>query len=47
MRFLKRLFCKHEYEKEFIEGGFLVVDGWLVKLWHFRCKKCGKIMQRH
>ena len=45
MRFLKRLFCKHEYEKECIEGGFLVVNGWLVKPFQYRCKKCGKVVR--
>jgi hypothetical protein len=43
MRFLKQVFCKHEYEKEEIKGGFIVEDGWLVVPYRYKCKKCGKV----
>ena len=39
MRFVKRLFCKHEYEfanKQMIDGG-------MRKMCTNRCKKCGKV----
>ena len=39
---LRKLFCKHEWEREVIRGGFAVIDGWLVNPVHYRCKKCGK-----
>lgn len=45
IKFFKQLFCKHEYEKEYINGGFLVVDGWLVTPFQYRCKKCGKVVK--
>ena len=41
---LKRLFCKHEWEREVLAAGFLVVDGWLVTPVQYRCKKCGKVV---
>lgn len=28
-----------------MEGGFLVVNGWLVKPFQYRCKKCGKVVR--
>jgi len=40
----RKLFCEHEWEKEVIKGGFLVVDGWLVNPVQYRCKSCGKIV---
>ena len=42
LKFFRRLFCKHEWEKEIINGGFLVVDGWFVRPARYRCRKCGK-----
>lgn len=39
MGFIKKLFCKHEYE-------FLtqrIIDGGMKKLCIHRCKKCGKV----
>ena len=44
MKWLKRLFCRHEYEEEYL-AGFLVVDGWLVQARQLRCRKCGKTKQ--
>lgn len=41
---LRKLFCKHEWEREVITAGFLVVDGWLVTPVQYRCKKCGKVV---
>ena len=41
---LKRLFCRHEYEEEYL-AGFLVVDGWLVQAKQYRCKKCGNVVR--
>lgn len=38
---VKRLFCRHEYEEEFL-AGFLVVDGWLIQARQLKCRKCGK-----
>ncbi len=38
-----QLFCKHQYEREYIKGGFWVKDGWLVQPYHLRCQKCGKV----
>ena len=38
-----QLFCRHEYEREYIKGGFLVKDGCVVEPYLFRCKKCGKV----
>ena len=40
---ITQLFCKHEYEREYIKGGFLVKNGWLVQPYHLRCQKCGKV----
>lgn len=40
---ITQLFCKHEYEGEYIKGGFLVKDSWLVQPYQLRCKKCGKV----
>lgn len=45
IKLLKQLFCKHEFEKEEIKGGFLVVDGLLVVPTQYRCKKCGKVVR--
>ena len=42
LKFFRRLFCKHEWEKEIIKGAFLVVDGWFVPPVQYRCRKCGK-----
>lgn len=41
---LKKLFCKHEWEREVLTAGFIVVDGWLVTPAQYRCKKCGKVV---
>jgi hypothetical protein len=40
----RNLFCKHDWEKEIITGGFLVVDGWLVNPVQYRCRVCGKVI---
>ena len=37
--FLKRLFCKHEYEK--IDE--CLIEGGMNKMYTLKCKKCGKI----
>ena len=39
MRFVKRLFCKHEYE--FVNQQ--MIDGGMRKMRTHRCKKCGKV----
>ena len=39
MRFVKRLFCKHEYE--FVNQQ--MIDGGMRKMCTQRCKKCGKV----
>ena len=39
MRFVKRLFCKHEYE--FVNHQ--MIDGGMRKMCTHRCKKCGKV----
>lgn len=41
IKWIKQLFCKHEYEKKTIPA-FVVVDGLLVQPSLYRCKKCGK-----
>jgi hypothetical protein len=45
IKFLRQLFCKHEFEKEKIKGGFFVVDGWFFVPFQYRCKKCGKVVK--
>ena len=44
LKWLKCLFCRHEYEEEYL-AGFLVVDGWLVQARRLRCRRCGKTKQ--
>lgn len=38
MKFLKQLFCKHDYEYHYEHK----VDGGMAKLYKLTCKKCGK-----
>ena len=38
MKFLKRLFCKHEYRCELV----FMVNGGLAKMYKLTCLKCGK-----
>ena len=44
-KFFKQLFCDHRYEKELINGAFIVENGFLVHPFHYRCKKCGKVIK--
>lgn len=37
-KFLKRLFCRHEYEEEFA----FMANGGLAKMYKLTCRKCGK-----
>lgn len=39
MRLLKRLFCKHDYNKTYLH----MVNGGMSKLYLCECKKCGKV----
>lgn len=38
MKFLKRMFCRHEYKCEFE----FMVNGGLAKMYKLTCLKCGK-----
>lgn len=42
MKFLKRLFCKRDYEYEYLH----MVYGGMAKLYCCTCKKCGKVVYR-
>ena len=42
IKYFRRLFCVHKWEKEVIKGGFIVNDGWLSHPAQYRCKKCGR-----
>ena len=39
MGFLKKLFCKHDYNYEYLH----MVNGGMAKLYRCACKKCGKV----
>ena len=41
---IKQLFCKHSFEKYYVMHGFRVVDGWIERVYDYRCPKCGKQM---
>jgi len=36
--FFRKLFCKHDYEQEYLH----MIDGGMDKLYKLTCKKCGK-----
>lgn len=38
-RFLKRLFCKHDYTWSYLH----MINGGIAKLYQCECKKCGKV----
>ena len=38
MKFLRTVFCRHEYETEYLH----MIDGGMDKLYKLTCKKCGK-----
>ena len=38
MKFLKRLLCKHDYNRTYLH----MVSGGMAKLYSCECKKCGK-----
>lgn len=40
MRFIKRLFCRHEWEICRKVGGYCCISG---EQLYMRCKKCGKV----
>ena len=42
MKFLKMLFCKHDYEYEYLHK----VHGGMAKLYRCNCKKCGKVVYK-
>lgn len=42
MKFLKRLFCKHDYEYKYLH----MVHGSMAKLYRCTCKKCGKVVYK-
>lgn len=39
MKFLKKLFCKHDYDYKYLHK----IDGGMAKLYRCTCKKCGKV----
>ena len=41
-QFLKRLFCKHEWEE--IEGSECMIRDGMSKMAQFECNKCGKVI---
>ena len=41
-QFLKRLFCKHEWEE--IEGSRHMIHAGMSKVADFKCNKCGKVI---
>lgn len=43
MKFLKKLFCKHDYNYEYLR----MVNGGVEKLYRCTCKKCGKVRYNH
>lgn len=45
LKWLKRLFCRHEYEKWALSGLF-AVNGHLVYAQQYCCTKCGKVKTR-
>lgn len=38
MKFIEQIFCKHDYEQEYLH----MIDGGMDKLYKLTCKKCGK-----
>ena len=38
MKFIEQIFCKHDYEQEYLHK----IDGGMDKLYKLTCKKCGK-----
>lgn len=42
MKFLKILFCKHDYEYKYLH----MVNGGMEKLYRCTCKNCGKVVYR-
>lgn len=38
-KFLKRLFCKHDYIWTYLH----MINGGMAKLYRCECKKCGKV----
>lgn len=42
MKFLKRLFCKHDYDYEYLH----MVYGGMAKLYRCTCKHCGKVVYK-
>ncbi len=45
MNFLKRLFCKNDYEYEYLHK-VDKVDGGMAKLYRCTCKKCGRVVYK-
>ena len=42
MKLLKKLFCKHDYDYEYLYK----IDGGMAKLYRCTCKKCGKVVYK-
>lgn len=42
MGFFKKLFCKHDYNYEYLH----MVNGGMAKLYRYTCKKCGKVRNK-
>lgn len=38
MKFIEQIFCKHDYEQEYLH----MIDSGMDKLYRLTCKKCGK-----
>lgn len=46
MRFLKRLFCRHQYVfKRNIYGDEIIAWGWKRSVW--KCEQCGRLQGRN
>lgn len=39
IKWIKRLFCKHNYERTYLH----MVNGGMAKLYQCKCRKCGKV----
>lgn len=42
MKFIKRLFCRHEWYDSEYEGWYRDYMGFVVEKWSKECRKCGK-----